>query len=281
MKKLFIDIGGTNLRSEITEGTGSIHAVHSSKSQGLLAYIEAQMAQNPDIGFIGIAYAGQVHEGVILSAPNIFVDETAIKRTVESRYGVTLEIDNDLNCALMAEAEFWKVQNMAALYVGTGIGAAVLERGQVICGSQNLAYEIGHIPYREAPFACGCGRKNCIELFASGSGMYKWYQHGGGTGHSDFRRLSSSEKEDERRIAAEFETALAYAAGTLVTLANPELIVLGGGIIDDNPGIIKRLREQLSSYALKASLESLRVEASRLNDAPLMGAKLLEKRKNG
>ena len=277
MRKLFIDIGGTHLRSELIDEAESFSEICSSKEVPLMAYVEEKLARYDDIGFVGIAYAGQVHEGVILSAPNIAVDEPQIKKTVAERYGVRLEIDNDLNCALLAEANEWNVQNMAALYVGTGIGAAVMEKGKVIRGSRNLAFEIGHIPYRQTPFTCGCGRNNCIELFASGSGIAKQLYPYDENRRIDLSMLSRSQIENERRVAEEFETALVHAAGTLVTLANPELIVLGGGIIEHNPYLLDRLREKIASYALGASLERLRIERSRLENAPLSGAKLLEK----
>ena len=276
MKKLYIDIGGTHLRSELHSGSSVVCEQVASQDQELLAYIDRKMSEHPDIGFIGIAYAGQVDSGMILSSPNIAFSEAAIKKSVESRYGVTLAIDNDLNCAAMAEAAHWRSRSIALLYVGTGIGAAMVDDGKIVRGSRNLAYEIGHIPYRDAPFLCGCGRRNCVELFASGSGMAKWLHHFGIDRSPDLHRFRDSKVAHERTVAGQFEEALLHAAGTLVTLANPSLLILGGGVIRKNPYLLALLEKELGAFALKPSLETLRIEMSALENAPMAGARLLE-----
>lgn len=276
MKKLFIDIGGTHMRSEIVSEEDTAGDMVSSQEVGLLSYIDKQVKLHPDISFIGISYAGQVNNGVITASPNINIDEYEIASVVKSRYGIPLVIDNDLNCAVRAESAYWQSDNIAALFVGTGIGAAVIDHGVLVKGSRNMAYEIGHIPYQEAPFLCGCGRSNCIELFASGSGMGKWLKHCGSNHDPDLNRLKNSDIEEERLIASRFEEAFLHAAGVLVTLANPEILVLGGGVIEQNPYLGTLLEEKLKRYALSASLEGLRVEMSVLKNAPLEGSKLLE-----
>ncbi|MDD5211610.1 MAG: ROK family protein [Sulfuricurvum sp.] len=281
MTKLYIDIGGTYLRSELVVGANLIKETVSSQAQGLLSYINHMVLKHPDIDFIGISYAGQVYDGRILFAPNINVDETNIKETVLSRYGKRLEIDNDLNCAVMAEAQYWQSSSVAALYVGTGIGAAVIDTGSLVRGSRNLSFEIGHIPYRSAPFLCGCGRDNCIELFASGSGMGKWLHHYGSDQCINLEQLKNSKIEHEQFVATEFEIALLHAAGTLVTLANPEFLVLGGGIVEKNPYLLGYLKKYLQLYALAPSLKTLRIELSQLKNGPLLGTKLLEEKYYG
>lgn len=280
MKKLFIDIGGTHLRSEIEEGESIIRETVSSQTIGLLSYIDTQISLHPQISFIGISYAGQVNNGIIAASPNINIDEYEIVAAVQSRYGIPLVIDNDLNCAILAEAEYWKVDNLAALFVGTGIGAAVIDNGKLVRGGRNMAFEIGHIPYRETPLRCGCGRNNCIELYASGSGMEKWLKHFGRDQYPDLEQLKHSIDEAEQRIALAFEEAFLCAAGVLITLSNPDLLVLGGGVIEQNPYLATLLREKLNHYALSPSLEGLRIQMSVLDNAPLEGAKLLE-RDNG
>ncbi|MFY9143140.1 ROK family protein [Sulfuricurvum sp.] len=281
MKTLTIDIGGTYLRSELHSGSEIFSQTIRSDAQGLLSFIEEQMAAHPDIGFIGISYAGQVYEGEILSAPNISIDEHRLKAVVESRYDVTLAIDNDLNCAIMAEAQHWGTETLCALYVGTGIGSAVIDGGRLIRGSGNLSFEIGHIPYRHAPFVCGCGRSNCIELFASGSGIAKWCTRLKIDEDPFLERLKHSSDTNAQMIVKEFETALLSAAGTLVTLGNPALLVLGGGIIRENPYLLKLLRERLGEFALRPSLQNLRIEISVLDNASMDGAKLLQERRYG
>lgn len=276
MKKLYIDIGGTHIRSEIVEGDDVYHELCSSHEIGLFGYIEKQIARHRDISFVGIAYAGQVNNGEIIASPNINIDEYQIRSAIRDRYGIRLEIDNDINCAVRAEAAYWNSVDIAALYVGTGIGAALIDHGNLVEGKKNMSFEIGHIPYRETPFRCGCGRTNCIELYASGSGMEKWLRHYGSDGTVDLKRLRRSASEHESRVIAEFEEALLHAAGVVATLADSEILVLGGGVMTQNPYLGTLLRKKLNDYALHSSLDGMRIETSALTNAPLMGAKLLE-----
>ena len=157
MKKLFIDIGGTYLRSESHSDGVVLQERIKTDSVGLMEYIDTTMGLHNDIEFIGISYAGQVNDGVIIAAPNIHIDKYDIEHLVKSRYEVELKIDNDINCAILAEAAYWNSDNIALLFVGTGIGSAVIDNKKLVRGSRNLSYEIGHIPYKEAPFFCGCG----------------------------------------------------------------------------------------------------------------------------
>ncbi len=276
LKKLFIDIGGTHLRSEVWSSSEVVSESVRSKDFGLLSYIDRIMVQHPEIAFIGVSYAGQVNNGVLLASPNIKIDECDIVSAVKSRYGIPLKIDNDLNCAIRAEAAYWKTDSIAALFIGTGIGAAVIDQGKLVTGSQNMAFEIGHIPYRETPLLCGCGRSNCIELYASGSGISKWLTLHGRDQDPNLEFLKNSIVEEERIVASEFERAVLHAAGVLVTLSNPKILVLGGGIVEQNSYLVSFLRENLKDYALKPSLKTLQIEMSILENAPLSGAKLLE-----
>lgn len=276
MKKLFIDIGGTHLRSEVRWENDVNYECISSHEIGLLAYIDRQISLHPQIDFIGISYAGQVNKGVIIGAPNINIDSYDIAAEVKKRYGVRLIIDNDLNCAVRAEAVYWKSENLAALYVGTGIGAAVLDQGKLIRGYTNAAFEIGHIPYKPSPLICGCGRNNCLELYASGSGITKWIKYYGSHLTTELSCLNNSERNDERSIAEVFEEAFLHAAGTLITLTNPEILVLGGEIIKQNPYLATLLHEKLNDYTLSTAFNRVRIEISALENGPLTGAKLLE-----
>jgi glucokinase len=276
VKKLFIDIGGTHLRSEICEGDEVISAILSSNEIGLLEYIDSVVQLHPQIGFIGISYAGQVNSGTILSAPNIHIDEYDIASLVHQKYGIPLKIDNDLNCAVRAEAAYWGEETLAAVYVGTGIGAAVMDHGVVVRGGSNLAFELGHIPYKTSPIRCGCGRNNCLELYVSGSGMLKWMEYYQLDLLSNLATLKNGSDEKALAVVHAFEEAFLYAIGIMVTLANPKLLVLGGGVIQQNPYLVTLLSEKLADYALEGSLRDLRIEMSALENAPLEGAKLLE-----
>ncbi len=274
MSRLAVDVGGTWLRYEVV-GKDSRCGRLSSKDVDLWQFISSTLENEPDIDAVAVSFAGQVHEGEIISAPNIKVKERELQTLAETIYGIPLKIENDLNCAALAEAVYWNERELVAIYSGTGLGCGVVTRGEILHGWRSLAGEIGHIPYKEAPFTCGCGKRNCIELYASGSGLQKWMREYGCEGEPALGRLRESPKSECIEIVKMYEEALLHAVATAVTLLNPKTVVLGGGVVERNPYLLDIVKDGIEEYALKASCDGLRVVASEIEDASLEGAKLL------
>ena len=273
--KLFIDVGGTYLRSELHGPADILRQKVSSQEHELIAFIESKLAEHLIISFIGISFAGQVYKGEILSSPNLHISQPKIKEYFESRYTLRLEIDNDLNCAVMAEAEYFKSDSVLALYIGTGIRSALIDEGRLVRGTHNQAFEIGHIPYKESPFTCGCGKTNCLELFASGSGLNKWMEYF----HMHDLPLNELEKFQDKKstdVTSNFKEALLFCTATLITLSNPKIIVFGGGVMKRNAYLLEWLKENLPGYAFANALDDVRMLATSLNNGSMEGAKLLE-----
>lgn len=271
---LAIDAGGSNLRAEIWDHNSLITSLHlKTKEVGLAKWIDSILYEHPNISTVGIAYAGQVENGYIISSPNINIDKHEIKDYIQSRHKVSLKIENDLNCAILAEAKTHNSANIAALYAGTGLGLGVVESSRVVKGVHNMATEIGHIPYKETPFKCGCGRSNCIELFASGSGIKKWAKY---YSISCKASLSQLKKHEHKTIVDMFEKALLHASGVAITLYNPEVLVLGGGIISSNTYLKDMIVDNIDQYALPQALKDVKIQLTTLDDAPLKGALLLK-----
>ena len=256
--RLAVDLGGTWLRWELIPGgqTGRV-ATAGVDPQAYLRELIDRYA----VKAVAISFAGQVHDGRILSAPNISAGFDPAK------LGIPYRIENDLKCAVLAEGCDWGSDSLTALYSGTGLGSATLERGEPIRGQRNLAGEIGHVPYRRAPFRCGCGKDNCLELYASGSGIAKWARH-----------LGLAPSLDEPAIRERYDEALCFAAATLLTLLNPEMLILGGGVITHRPDLVELVKTELPNYAPPFALEGVCIERSRLENASLEGAKILLER---
>ena len=242
----------------------------------MAAFIEKILISHKDIETIGISYAGQVKDGVIIDAPNIKVDIVEIKKYFKTKYDIPLYIENDLTCAVIAEAKELKSKNISALYVGTGLGLGVIDNGHIIKGNTNLGCEIGHIPYKKAPFKCGCGRDNCIENFVSGVGIIKWINYYNLTCKPTLKALKNETNPNSKKIIKEFEEALFYAIGSTITLFNPEILVLGGGVIEANPYLYDKAISNISNFALKPTLKSCKIVKNQLSNAPLIGASLLK-----
>ena len=229
---------------------------------------------------MGIAFGGQVNDGIILSAPNIAIDKLDIKSYIESKYDVTLEIDNDLKVAALAEmAHIGKDESLILLYMGTGLGSAFVEKGKLIRGKNNLAGEIGHIPYKEAPFQCGCGKYDCLELYCSGSGIQKWIEYHGLRTEPTLQALQNDQNEAAQQILENFHHGVIFATSMLVTLFDPDHLILGGGVFMKNPYLKDIIQKGFLNHALAKSADTTKVTISTYENANLMGAQFLEKHK--
>ena len=270
MSTLIVDIGGTKLRSEF-EG---VYEEYLSKDKDLVLFLEEKLNRYKGIDAVKVSFAGQVNDGVILSSPNIKIKEKNIKEYFEKKYNIVFKIDNDLNCALLAETKRISEKNIALLFIGSGVGSAVLENGAIIRGEKNTACEIGHIPFKKAPFLCGCGKDNCIEIFSGGTGLKKWFEYYKIEWMS-LQQIKNSKNKKVKEIYDNFKEGILRAAATLVTLFNPKILILGGGIVNANPYILDIIKNELQKYALKESLKGLEIVISDIKNASLQGAKLL------
>jgi glucokinase len=230
------------------------------------------------IDFIGISFAGQVNSGTIISAPNLEIKHFDIKNYIKEKYNIRLEIENDLKCASLAEYSKRDHSKMlSVLYIGTGIGSSSVENGKLITGSTNLAGEIGHIPYRKAPFPCGCGKDNCLELFTSKIAIIKWLQYYNVMDTNiTLDSLRKGECEYSKDILENYLEGLLNASAILITMFNPDHLVLGGWMIRKNSWLVDYVKENIHKTAFAESCKSVIIELSNLDDGSIEGAKLLE-----
>lgn len=272
--KLVIDIGGTSIRSAIFDNDKIVsQEKHSSRGKQLDLMI-ADLIRSSSVNSVAVSFAGQVSDGVIKSSPNIDLGQLKDKNFndwTKENFGITGKIDNDLLCVALAEQEQEKSQNMAIFYIGTGFGGAFITDGVLLKGANNLAGEIGHIPYKQAPFGCGCGKSDCVELFCSGKAIELWCEHYG-VEKIELDLMKESPKHNQ--IYNIFIDALSHTISTTIAMLNPELIILGGGVGKNSKLIVDEAKE-----AVKASFkpaQSVVIKQSVLDDnANLIGANKL------
>jgi len=275
--KLGIDIGGTYLRYELRVNEKIIEKSSLKSTQTeLCLFLEMILKKEKKISTVFISYAGQIKEGVILAAPNIKIDKHDIKSYIEAKYSVKLFIENDVNCAVLAEARAYNTKNICAVYVGTGLGLGVVTSSGLLHGNDNIATELGHIPYKNTPFKCNCGKQNCIELLCSGSGLVRWKEYYKLKSELSLEQLHQGKNDKAEKIYNEFIEALLHAVGTIITLFNPKVLVLGGGLIMNNQYLHKLVVEKIGAYAMPLALQNIVIAISNLEDASLEGAFLLK-----
>lgn len=271
-----MDYGASRCRYVIETENGSESGEFFSKERDLEEFIRIQLESLKGIEAVHIAYAGQVIGGNIRSAPNIAADHQELKSAIEGEFGIPVKIENDLKCAALAEYHTREdASSLIAAYIGTGFGGAMIEEGRLVRGLSNVAGEIGHIPYKKAPFVCGCGKDNCIELYCSGSALQRWAEYYGLQCVPTLDALRVSGDARGTLIVENFYEALLYAVGNLVTLFNPAYLVFGGSVATSNPGLTGYVEEHLSDYVFLPAAKDVKIEMTRLFNGCLEGTKWL------
>ena len=278
--ELVFDIGGTHIRRGVLSGD-TFKLLDKHPTTDLQNRLEELIASALPMGIdrIGISFAGQVDKGVILSAPNIDLGTLAgcsIPAWIQQRFDLPAAIDNDLKCAALAEAACYPdAKALAVLYIGTGFGGALVQNGQLIRGCGNQAGEIGHIPFEKAPFVCGCGKEDCLELSTSGSAITRWAHHLG-LGDQNLTTIAAQRHENPKaaEIYDRFLRGLRHSLQTIAPLFNPDRIILGGGVIHHNPWLLSTAQEALRQAFKPTSGGEVRL-STLADEANLMGASRL------
>ena len=274
MPHLALDIGGTHTRYQLGDGEkGKV----PTDLETLIPFITSLVKSYGLPEAIGISIAGQTNQGHLIGAPNIpmgpFEDKN-LAQALSEHFNIPVAIDNDLKCAVIAEATVHPGDSLAAIYVGTGLGSALIDGKRLIRGHRNLAGEVGHLPYRPAPFTCGCGGNDCVELYASGSGITRWCQHEGLRAQTlgELEVLSHAGNQKAKVILQQFQDALFFALKSVQTLLNPEIIVLGGGVIANNSWLVTKMQEGINKRGFKPAGATTIKTTTFGDDAPLIGA---------
>jgi predicted NBD/HSP70 family sugar kinase len=188
---------------------------------------------------IGLSIPGRIHPETqrLILAPNLKWGDYDIKREIEQKMKLQVELDNEANACLLSE--LWSgrldgVRDAALITVSEGLGAAILANGQIISGRSGLAGEFGHAPVDPTGPICGCGQRGCWEVFASSNAALRYYAELS----SDTRPLKiqellhMTEEEDKFAIEAVSKQCIALGRGLRMVTAtlSPEVILITGDI---------------------------------------------------
>ena len=248
------------------------------------------------IAGIGIGAPGPLDlvDGVVLDTPNLGWKDVPIRKELEREFNCPVVLLNDVDAGVYGESRFGAARDarcVVGLFPGTGIGGGCVIDGEIFRGSRLSCFEVGHMRVVPDGPRCGCGRRGCLEAVASRltisaqaaaaayRGQAPHLKEAEGTDLSDIRSgaLSASIKagdavvEDIVRAAARH---LGTAAGSLVNLLNPDVILLGGGLVEALPDLYS---EVVTSAAQKRAMscyrDTFQVKVASLGDyASVQGA---------
>ena len=286
MRIALADIGGTAIKSLIYDtGTpfdaapvSEVSTPASSGGEAVMRCLEGILSQEKGLSAIAISTAGQVdpNRGSIVFATDNIPGYTGMKvmERFESRFGVPVFLENDVNAAAVGEAAFGAAKGLddfVCLTFGTGIGGALFIGGELYRGSSFSAAEAGHLITHLGGHACTCGNSGCWEQYASASALIRMVREETGLSR-DGRGIFELMPRDGRirELIGRWVQEISAGLASLIHLLNPQAIILGGGVMEQES--LTGLIRSATAVRLMPSYRHTRILRAELgNKAGLMG----------
>ncbi|MGN0516792.1 ROK family protein [Eubacterium sp.] len=285
MRILAFDIGGTfikyalcNDNFELTE-KNKIPTNANQGGQVIIQRIIDIIESYENIDRVAISTAGQVdseHGVVVYSTDNIpYYTGMMVKSLIENKTGIPTFVENDVNAAALGEAHFGAAKgesDFICLTLGTGVGGAIFLNNKLYKGSASAAGEIGHMVIHAGGRQCTCGGEGCFECYASANALIKAVNK---ISDEPLDAFQIFQKENMQRpeIRSEIDKwidEIIIGLMNLIYIFNPPLIVIGGGIMNEDY-IIELIDRKIYSRLMK-SFKNVRIERSQKgNDSALLG----------
>jgi len=232
---LGVDIGGTKIAAGLVNERAEVSSARSVPTRANEGYdvsiqqVWSAIEQNLKSGVtaIGICAPGPLNPktGVILNPPNLpGWSNIPLREMARAKFGLPVCVENDCNAAGLAEARFGAAKGASSVFyaaIGTGIGAGIILDGKIYHGKNGAAAEGGHVSIDYRGVECKCGSRGCIEAIASGHVLDR-------AGAYDLDELAIQ---------------LGAWLGSVVSLLDPEIVVIGGGVSQIGEPLFERLRE--------------------------------------
>ncbi len=311
-----IDLGGTTTKFAFLDLDGEILSQWRIKTDisehgsqivpNMIKSIQAQMRKEDknsnDFVGIGMGTPGAVNreKGTVVGAYNLNWDVIQpVGSLLKENLNLPVVLDNDANCAAMGE--FWKgagdkESDVVFVTLGTGVGGGVVTNGELVHGVNNGAGEIGHLTVVPGGYLCTCGKRGCLEQYASATGvvhvatdMAKDFQS-----HSRIKEMLEGDEpltskmvffladngdilanQIVNRVCGYLGLALSYVGNTL----NPEAIIIGGGVSNAGFTLLQPTTSAFQENAFPSVRDSTKLKLAQLgNDAGVIGAASLARK---
>ncbi|MDZ7617032.1 MAG: ROK family protein [Patescibacteria group bacterium] len=307
---LGVDVGGTKVQASVVRESGEIltrkrqatprNVDPGSELEAIESAIEAALLaarrKIKDVQAIGIAIPGVVvpKDGHIVVTPNMSLGGVGIGKHLQRRFGVPVAVGND--CNLGALGERWlgaarAARSVFAILVGTGVGGGFVRKGKLWRGARESASEIGHIVMQIGGPECGCGNRGCLEALASRTAIERDIRQAIGEGRPSvvseltngdldvirsrvLRKALDANDAVVTEVMTRAAEVLGHACLTVRHLVDPEIIVLGGGVIEAcGDFVVPIIRRIVAADGLAGAREGGQVVVSELgDDAVVLGA---------
>ncbi len=314
MYRIGIDLGGTNISAGIVGDEGRLLYKSSIPTEAELSDVQitelmAKFCLNiinncdiseQDIESIGIGCPGVCDDknGILVYTVNLPFRNTEIAKIFSGFISAPVHLANDANCAALGEVVCGTAKgygNSITLTLGTGVGGGIIINGKIYTGFNHAAGEMGHITIHAGGELCGCGRKGCLEAYASATALIRESKRAfnenpdslirelcGG----DINKINAKTPFDAKRagdkagtdIVDRYIQDLGEGIINYINVFQPEIILLGGGVSKEGEYLLEPLRKYVFTYTYGHDfLPRTKIECAMLgNDAGIIGAAMLD-----
>jgi len=319
MIRIGIDIGATKTVIASFDKDGNLNLPHKVPSAKMLSekgnavdslqlfiddYINQAGYDRNVIQGIGIGVPA-VFDGItqeIVSCPNLpGLDRLPLGKLLSPKIKIPILVENDVNLIAVGEHSYGRgkgIDDLACIYVGSGLGCGLILKGELYTGADGAAGEFGHTIYDPDGRLCGCGARGCVEIYCSGRALtldaaevFSDFEMSKDVKDDSYGPWSLAEKVIKAAQAGNSKATnaltksfsiLGLAITNLVNILNPRLIILGGGIITGWPEGLNIVREVVKIRARAVVRDRLVMDFPILGDqAGLYGASRLVELKFG
>ena len=297
-----VDIGGTTVKMGLFETTGilldtwEIPTRTMDGGKNILVDIAEAVGnkllekdiKKADVEGIGMGVPGPVGpDGTVLKCVNLGWDVFNVEKKLSQLTGFKVKAGNDANVAALGE--MWQgggkgFKSMVMFTLGTGVGGGIIIDEHILAGVTGAAGEIGHIPMNdEEEECCGCGKKGCLEQYASATGivrMTKKYLKENPDKDTSLKEnftakdiFDAAKEGDEvaSLMVDKLGTMLGKACASIACVVNPEAFVIGGGVAKAGQILLDTVEKHYKTYAFHASKETPFKAATLGNNAGIYG----------
>ncbi len=307
-----IDLGGTNIKAGVVTDEGKLLNKVTCKTNadrpmediihdmGRLAADAVKDAglEVSDIEAIGIGSPGTPDndEGLLVYSNNLPFVMAPMRKLIREVIDLPVYIDNDANCAAMAEAVAGAAKgakDSVTITLGTGVGAGVIVDGKIYSGFNQAGSEFGHTVLVSGGIECPCGRKGCFEQYASASALARmtreaaeknpdsllnkvYEQQGEWNAQIAFIAMRDGD-ETAKEVVDTYTSYLADGLANAINAFMPEVLVVGGGVCNEGDPLLIPMREKtMSRPYFGPGVKKTRIELAQMgNDAGIVGAAMM------
>lgn len=299
-----IDLGGTSVKCALFQTDGTVEEKWEIKTRvenegkeilpdiakTILAKMDERKIAKEEVAGVGIGIPGPVDEyGEIACAVNLHWGRKNIEKELAELTGLVVKAGNDANVAALGE--MWKgggqgSKNLILVTLGTGVGGGIIVNEKMVTGAHGAGGEIGHASVEmDEEEACNCGNKGCLEQYASATGIARLARRAMTSCEEDsvlrgIRNVTAKDVFDAykdgdalaAKVVDQFARYLGNALAIFSCVADPDVIVIGGGVSKAGQVLIDCVEKYFRQYAFTACKDTKIKLATLGNDAGIYGA---------